>query len=123
MHNQKVLNDTPNETGINNCNGHNKVTCPLPNKCQTKCIIYKGNIDWDIAGYKQKCYLGSCETTFKDCFGNHKKSFNHVKHKNDTELSKESGKSKSAMENQELHGKLSAYVVLATQTMSASFYV
>ena len=33
------------------------------------------------------------------------------------------GKSKSAMENQELHGKLSAYVVLATQTMSASFYV
>ena len=26
---------------------------------------------------------------FKDRFGNHKKSFNHVKHKNDTELSKE----------------------------------
>ena len=33
-------------------------------------------------------YLGSCETTFKDRFGNHKKSFNHLKHKNDTELSK-----------------------------------
>ena len=94
MHNQKVLNDKPNETGINKCNGHNKVTCPLPNKCQTKCIIYQGNIDWDIAGYKQKCYLGSCETTCKDSFGNHKKSFNHVKHKNDTELSKESGEIK-----------------------------
>ena len=42
-----------------------------------------------FAGYKQKCYLGSCETTFKDRFGNHKKSFNHVEHKSDTELSNE----------------------------------
>ena len=45
--------------------------------------------DCDIAGYKQKCYLGSCETTFKDRFENHKKSFNHLKDKNVTELSKE----------------------------------
>ena len=54
-------------------------------------VLYEmqANIDCDIAGYKQKCYLGSCETTFKDRFGNHKMSFNHVKHKNDTELSKE----------------------------------
>ena len=49
--------------------------------------IYQANIDCDIAGYKQKCYLGSCETTFKDRFGNHKKSFSHLKHKNDTKLS------------------------------------
>ena len=46
-------------------------------------------VDCDIAGYKQICYLDSCETTFKDRFANHKKSFNHVKHKNDTELLKE----------------------------------
>ena len=54
-------------------------------------VLYEmqANIDCDIAGYKQKCYLGSYETTFKDRFGNHKKSFNHVKHKNETELSKE----------------------------------
>ena len=89
MHNHKVLNDKPNEMGVNNCNCRNKDNCPLPDSCQTKCIIYQANIDCDIAGYKQKCYLGSCETTFKDRFGNHKKSFNHLKHKNDTELSKE----------------------------------
>ena len=89
MHNHKVLNDKPNETGINNCNCRNKDTYPLPKSCQTKCIVYQANIDCHNAGYKQKCYLGSCETTFKDRFGNHKKSFNHVKHKNDTELSKE----------------------------------
>ena len=51
--------------------------------------VYQANTDCDIAGYKQKCYLGSCETTFKDRFGSHKKSFNYVKYKNDTELSKE----------------------------------
>ena len=49
-------------------------------------MIYQTNTDCDIIGYKQKCDLGS---TFKDCFGNHKKSFNHIKHKNDAELSKE----------------------------------
>ena len=88
MHNHKVLNNKPNEMGINNCNCRNNDNCPLPNSCQN-CIIYQANIDCDIAGSKQKCYLGSCETTFKDRFGNHKKSFNHFKHKNDTELSKE----------------------------------
>ena len=94
MHNHKVVNDKPNETGINNCNCRNKVTCLLPNSCQTKCIMHQANIDGDIAGCKQKCYLDSCETTFKDCCGNYKKSFNHVKHKNDTELSNDFSKIK-----------------------------
>ena len=88
MHNHKVLNGKPNEMGINNCNCRNKDNCPLPNSCQTKCIIYQANIDCDIAEYKQKCYLGSCETTFKDRFGNQKKLFNHRKHKIDTETIK-----------------------------------
>ena len=117
MHNHKVLNDKSNETGISNCNCRNKDACPLPSSCQKKCIVYQGNIDCDIAGYKHKCYLSSCETTFKDRFGNYKKSFNHVKHKNDKE------RSKSEMEHQKLHGKLSEYVVLAIQAVSAAFYV
>ena len=71
---------------INNCNSRNKDNCRLPNSCQTKSIIYQANIYCDIAGYKLKSYFGSCETTFKDCLRNHKKSFNHLKHKNDTEL-------------------------------------
>ena len=71
MHNHKVLNDKPNETRINNCNFRNKNTCPLSKRYQTKCIVYQANIDCDIARYKQKYYLDSCETTFKDHFGNH----------------------------------------------------
>ena len=89
MHNHKVLNDKPNETWIDNCNYHNKDTCPLPNSCQTKCIIHQANIDCAICRYKQKCYLDSCETIFKGRFENHKKSFSHVNHKNDAEQSKE----------------------------------
>ena len=50
MHNPKVLNDKPNETAINNCNCLDKDTCPLPNTCQTKCIIYQANSDCDISG-------------------------------------------------------------------------
>ena len=79
MHDHKVLTGKPNEMGINNCNCSNKDTCPLPNSCQTKCMIYQANSNID------KRYLGSYETTFKD----HKKSFNHVNQKNDTELSEE----------------------------------
>ena len=50
MHNHKVLYDKPNETGINNCNCCNKETCPLSNRCQTRCIVYQANIDCDIGG-------------------------------------------------------------------------
>ena len=85
MHNRKVLLDKPNETEINNCNCRNEDTCPLPNSCQTKCIIYQANIDCDFAGYKQKFYLGSCEPTYKDRFWRHKRLFKYLEHKNDTE--------------------------------------
>ena len=64
MHNHKVLNDKPNETGIDNCNCCNKDTC------QIQYIIYQANIDCDMARYKQKCYPGLRKTTFKDRFGN-----------------------------------------------------
>ena len=88
IHNHKILNDKPNETGISNYNYRNKDDCPLPSSCQTKFINYQANIDCYIARCKQKLYLDSCETTFKDRFGNHKKLFNNVKSKNDAELSK-----------------------------------
>ena len=34
--------------GINNCSCRDKDTCPLPNSCQTKRIVYQANIDCDI---------------------------------------------------------------------------
>ena len=100
--------------GINNCNCRSKDNYPLPNSFQTKFIIYQANIDID--GYKQKCYLGSCETTFKYRFGNHEKSLNQLKHKMIRNYQKNFGKSKSAMEHQKLHGKLSEHVPLTRNT-------
>ena len=35
-----------------------------------------------------KSYIGSCATTFKTRYNNHKQSFKHIKHRNDTALSK-----------------------------------
>ena len=39
--------------------------------------------------YKAKVYFGSCETTFKKRFSNHKRSFNLNEYKNETKLSNE----------------------------------
>ena len=99
MHNHEVLNDKANETGINNWNCRSRDTCPLPNSCQTKRIISQANIDCDIAGYKQKYYLGSCETTFKDRFGNHKKLVNKIKHKKDIKRTLENQKAQLNTKN------------------------
>ena len=78
----------------------------------------------DIARYKQKCYLGSCET-FKDRFGNHKKSSRptSLDKKMIQNYRKNLGKSKSVMQYQKLNGKLSEYVFLTIQKVRAAFYV
>ena len=83
-----ILDDKSNATEIDNFNRRNKDTCPLPNSCQTKSIIYQA-IYCFITGQNQKCSVDSCETTSKDRFENHKKSFKHLKHKNNREASKE----------------------------------
>ena len=64
MHNRKTLNNKTNETCIYDCNCR-RDSCPLSQMCQTS-IIYQANIDSGIAFYKRKCYLGSCETFFKE---------------------------------------------------------
>ena len=51
------------------------------------CIPSKYN--GKLSGYKEKVYLGVSETTFKVCYGNHKKSFTKQHYKNNMELSKE----------------------------------
>ena len=122
MHNQKVLNNKPNETGINNCNGRNKDTCPLPNSYQTKCIIKPTltvtsldvNKNVTLAHVKQHLkivseIIKSCSTTlYIKMIRNYQKNLE---------------KSKSAVEHQKLYGKLSEYAVLIIETVSTAFYV
>ena len=81
MHSKEVI--TEKKTQAVKCNCINKPDCPLPNQCQIANIIYKQKL------HHEKIYYGTSEGTFKQRYGNHKKSFNHEKHRTDTELSKE----------------------------------
>ena len=49
--------------------------------------IYKTKIASDLWNYHGKIYYGTREGTFKQPYGNHKNSFNHEKHRTDTQLS------------------------------------
>ena len=51
--------------------------------------LYQATIKCSNSKYKQKRYKGICETTFKKHYANHKKSFNLINSKNDTNLSVE----------------------------------
>ena len=63
-----------------------KEDCPLNGLCLTS-ILYQATIKCSNSKYKQKRYKGICETTFKKRYANHKKSFNLINSKNDTNLS------------------------------------
>ena len=126
MHNQKVLNDKPNEMGINNCNCRNKDNCPLPNGCQRKASFIKPTLSQhqaNIAGFKQNVTIAHVKQHLKIVSGIIKSRSTTLNIKMIRNYRKNFGKSKSAMEHQKLHGKLSEYVSLTTQTVSVAFYV
>ena len=86
-HNMNVLNNTAEiEEG---CNCRNRNNCSLDGKCLTPNIIYEAQIMLNQPNYKQKVYIGTAETDFKQRFNNHTKSFNLEHYENDTELSQE----------------------------------
>ena len=112
MHNHKILNDKPNVTGINNCNCCNKDTCPLPDSCQMKCIIYQTNIDCDI---HKNITLAHVKQHSKITLEIIKSCSTMLNIKMTQKYQKNFGKSKSTMEHQKLLGKLSEYVILTIQ--------
>ena len=69
------------------CNCRNANECPLNNVCLTKDLVYQAEVTTKDQS-DRKTYIGMTATTFKDRYRNHKKSFDDIKHENDTELSK-----------------------------------
>ena len=67
------------------CNCRNKNLCPLNQKCLQERVVYKATVQTSL---QPKSYIGSCATTFKTRYNNHKQSFKHINHRNDTALSK-----------------------------------
>ena len=83
-HNNQVLQPPIKTYG---CNCRNKKSCPLDNKCKTPKIIYQADVSNNVDN-ETKFYYGLTETSFKERYGNHKKSFKYEKYKYETELSK-----------------------------------
>ena len=81
-HNCKILNKAP--FPAKTCNCRKKETCPMNGNCLAACIVYKAEVTTDDS---KKVYYGSCSSTFKQRYANHKVSFTKHNHKDDTKLS------------------------------------
>ena len=84
QHNSAILR--ADETGpIRTCNCRQGLaSCPLDGKCLTSDVVYKAEVTTED---DTKFYIGSCSTTFKERYGDHKMSCNNPNYKNKTELS------------------------------------
>ena len=87
MHNKEVTMEK--KTQEINRNFINKRDCFLSKQSQVTDVIYKAKIISTLRKYNEKIYYGASQGTFKQHCENHKKSFNHKKHRTDPELSKE----------------------------------
>ena len=99
-HNRKIL--LPPVNNLSNC--IDKTYCPLKEKSLSENTLYQADISSE--NFQRKIYYGISETKFKPRYSNHKKSFNHEKHKNDTQLSNELLKIKASKEEPTLVCKI-----------------
>ena len=102
-HNRKIFHLSVNSQS-RTCNCIKKTDCPLQEKCLSENTLYQADISSE--NFQTKIYYGISETKFKTRFSNHKKSFNHEKHKNDTQLSNELWNIKASKEEPVLVWKI-----------------
>ena len=62
-----------------------KQTAPYKKTCLSENTLYQADISTE--NFQTKIDYGISKTRFKTSYSNHEKSFNHEKHKNDTQLS------------------------------------
>ena len=86
-HNQKLLQNSNDTTEKNRklCNCRSKNNCPVKGECLTKGVIYKATVMYNK---KEHIYIGSTGRQFKNRFYEHTQSFNDVKKKESTRLSR-----------------------------------
>ena len=104
-HNAKILRNAEKQEE-RSCSCRNKDKCPLDGKCLTKNLIYQATVVTTQPTPETQTYIGLSAPEFKARLGNHKKSFNHEKHKNDTTLSQFIWKLKKKNVEYEIHWKL-----------------
>ena len=74
--------------------------------CLKESLVYYATISCNYKNYKLKLYKGSCETGFKKCYSNHKKSFIVPLYKHDTKPSTEYWNLKTKQLNPRISGKI-----------------
>ena len=72
-HNRDILRNTPSKNA-KLCNCQQKENFPMNGACLKESLVYYATISCNDKNYKPKPYKGSCETSFKKCYSNHKKS-------------------------------------------------
>ena len=77
-HNRKILHP-PHNSQSRTCNYIKKTECPLQENYLSESTLYQADISSE--NFQTKIYYGISETKFKTRFSNHKKTFNHEKHK------------------------------------------
>ena len=88
VHNKKILQPKTTEPQ-KQCNCLVKEDFPLIGLCLKSSILYQVTMKSSNSKYKQKIYKGICGSTVKKFYQNYKKSFNLIKSKSGTTLSKE----------------------------------
>ena len=87
LHNHKIL-QSQRSIPTKTYNSITKTACPLNNQCLLRNIVYQAIVSSENPEIKEKVYFGISETPFKLKHANHLKSFNTVRYKYDTEVSK-----------------------------------
>ena len=78
-HNKQVLKPEIENYGCN-CSGRD--SCPKENQCLNPQTVYRADASSN-KDKETKFYYGLTETSFKERYGNHKRSFRHERHKMD----------------------------------------
>ena len=81
-----MLNHT-STVGARACSCHQKLECPLNNKCLSESFVYKATVS-QTPSQINKYYNGACEKTFKERYNNHTATIRNKSKQKSTELSK-----------------------------------
>ena len=87
-HNREIIQNTPSKN-TKHCNCQQKENYPMSGACLKESLVYHTTISCNDKNYRPKLYKGSCKTSFKKHYSNHKKSFNVPLYKHGTKLSTE----------------------------------
>ena len=83
-HNSKLLREPDLNGNTEKCICKDPPTCPLPNRCNMKNVVYQATVK--ARGCEDANYVGLTARPFKTRYGEHKGDFENLGRKNNTKL-------------------------------------